>query len=60
MKTKTPIIITAFLLCSLAHAPVEMRANRRAEKYFRKKYGVNWDYLNLYDDTFWKFPLRYP
>ena len=41
-------------------APVEMRANKKAEKYFRTKYGVNWDYLSLTDKRFWKFPLRYP
>ena len=42
-------------------AKVEMRANNRAAKYFRKYYGVDWDYLNTDgDERFWKFPLRYP
>ena len=39
-------------------APVEMRANRRAEKYFRRKHNVDWDYLG--NPLFRKFPLYYP
>jgi hypothetical protein len=37
----------------------EMRANRRAEKYFKKYYGVNWDYESTTNSLFWKYPLRY-
>ena len=37
----------------------EMRANRHAAKYFGKYYGVDWDYLNLTNDRFWRLPLRY-
>jgi hypothetical protein len=35
----------------------ELRANRRAEKYFRKHYGVNWDYLG--NRNFFEYPLYY-
>ena len=38
----------------------EMKANRRAAKYFGKYFGVNWDYLNKDNPLFWKFPLYYP
>ena len=38
-------------------AGIEMKANRRAEKYFRNNYGVDWDYEG--NDIFYKFPLHY-
>ena len=38
-------------------APIEMRANRRAAKYFGDKYNVNWDYNG--DLYYYKFPLYY-
>ena len=33
----------------------EKRANRRAEKYFRNNYGVNWDYIG--NPLFNRYPL---
>ena len=38
-------------------APVEMRANRRAAKYFGEHYGIDWDYEG--NPLFYKFPLKY-
>jgi RHS repeat-associated protein len=37
----------------------EMRANRRAAKYFGKHYGVNWDYTSNTSSLFWGYPLNY-